>query len=67
MPIELIEAIDPDQSKSKFTRALIDNGSQRTYIMEEIVKNVKLTTGGKVKLTFLTFGATNQSQSVLSS
>ena len=35
----------------------MDTGSQRTYITEEIVKKLKLTTEGNVKLTVFTFGA----------
>ena len=53
----IIEAMDPGQSKSEITRVLMDTGSQRTYITEEIVKNLKLTTEGNVKLTVFTFGA----------
>ena len=53
----LIEAMDPVQSKSDITRVLLDTGSQRTYITEEIVKKLKLTTEGNVKLTVFTFRA----------
>ena len=46
MQIALIEAMDPGQSKSEITRVLKDTGSQRTYITEEIVKKLNLTTEG---------------------
>ena len=59
----LIEAIGPDQSKSEITRILMDTGSQRTYITEEIVKKLKFTTEGKVKLTVFTF-STNKSMEI---
>ena len=45
----------------------METGSQRTYITEEIVKNLKLATDGNVKITFLRFGAKNQKKSLLSS
>ena len=35
----------------------MDNESQRAYITEEILKKLKLTPDGNVKLTVLTFGA----------
>ena len=35
----------------------MDNGSQRAYITEEIIKKLKLTPDGNVKLTVFTFGA----------
>ena len=35
----------------------MDNGSQKTYITEEILKKLKLTPDGNVKLTVFTFGA----------
>ena len=56
MQTALIEAMDLDQSKSEIMRVLMDNGSQRTYITEEIVKKLKLTTEGNIKLTVFTFG-----------
>ena len=46
MQTALIEATDPGQSKSEITRVLKDTGSQRTYITEEIVKKLNLTTEG---------------------
>ena len=46
MQVALIEAMDPGQSKSEITRVLKDTGSQRTYITEEIVKKLNLTTEG---------------------
>ena len=46
MQTALIEAMDPGQSKSEITRVLMDTGSQRTYITEEIVKKLNLTTEG---------------------
>ena len=57
MQTALIKAKDPGQSKSEITRVLMDIGSQRTYITEEIVKKLKLTTDGNVKLTVFTFEA----------
>ena len=57
MQTALIEAMDLGQSKSEITRVLMDTGSQRTYITEEIVKKLNLTTEGNVKLTVFTFGA----------
>ena len=53
----LIEAMDPGQSKSEITNVLMDTGSQRTSITEEIVKKLNITTEGNVKLTAFTFGA----------
>ena len=41
----------------------MDTGSQRTYITEEIVKKLKFTTEGKVKLTVFTF-STNKSMEI---
>ena len=38
-------------------RVLMDTDSQRTYITERIVKKLKLTTEGNVKLTVFTFGS----------
>ena len=35
----------------------MDTVSQRTYITEEIIKKIKLTTKGNVKFTVFTFGA----------
>ena len=52
----LIEAMDPDQSKSNITGVLMDTESQRTYITKEIGKKLKHTTEVNVKLTVLTFG-----------
>ena len=57
MKTALIEAIHLGQSKSKITRVLMDTGSQRPYITEKIVKKIKLTTEGNVKLTAFKFGA----------
>ena len=52
----LIEAMDPDQSKSNITGVLMDTESQRTCITKEIGKKLKHTTEVNVKLTVLTFG-----------
>ena len=57
MQTALIEAVGPGQSKSEITRVLMDTGSQRTYITKEIIKRLKLTIEGNVKLTVFTFGA----------
>ena len=57
MQTALIEAMDPGQSKSEITRVLMDTGSQRTYISEEIVKKLKLMTECNAKLTVFTFGS----------
>ena len=57
MQTALIKAMDAGQSKSEITRVPMDTGSQRTYITEKIVKKLKLTTEGNVKLTLFTFGA----------
>ena len=57
MQIVSMEAMDPDQSKSEITKVLMDTGSQRTYITQEIIKRLKLTIEDNVKLTVFTFGA----------
>ena len=54
--IALLEAMDLDQSKLEITRVLMDIGSQRTYITEEINKKLKLPTENNVKLTVFIFG-----------
>ena len=57
MQTTLIETMDPDQSKSEIKRVVVDTGSQRTYITEEIVKKLNLATRGNVKFNVFTFGA----------
>ena len=62
MQTALIEAMHSGQSKSKITRVLVDTGSQRPYITEKIVKKIKLTTEGNVKLTVFKFGASKSKE-----
>ena len=63
MQTALNEAMDLGPSKSEIMRVLMDTGSQRTYITEEIVKKLKVTTEGNVKLNVFTFGASKPKES----
>jgi len=57
MQTALVEAMDIDQSRSETTRIMMDTGSQRTYVTEDIVKKLGLQPEGTDKLTVFTFGA----------
>ena len=47
----LVETTSTDQMLSEVTRVLMDTGSNRTYVTEEIVNKVKLQTHESNKLT----------------
>ena len=56
MQTTLVEATSTDQMLSEVTRVLMDTGSSRTYVTEEIVNKLKLKTYESNKLTIYTFG-----------
>ncbi|MEM7375589.1 MAG: reverse transcriptase domain-containing protein [Bacteroidota bacterium] len=56
MQTALVEAMDGEESCSETTRVLMDTGSSRTYITEELVEKLKLRTEDKNRLTVYTFG-----------
>ena len=56
MQTALIEAMDGDESTSETTRVLMDTGSSRTYITQDLVEKLKLKTEDKNRLTVFTFG-----------
>ena len=55
MQTALVEATSTDQMISEVTRVLMDTGSSRTYVTEEIVNKLKLKTHESNKLTIYTF------------
>jgi len=50
MQTALVEAMDIEQSRSETTRIMMDTGSQRTYVTEDIVKKLGLQPEGTDKL-----------------
>ena len=62
----LIEAMEPDQSKSEITRIFMSTCSKKTYI-KEIVKKLKLTTKVKSNSPYSRLEQANQRKSSLPS
>ena len=56
MQTALVEALPTDESKSEVTRILMDTGSSRTYITEDIVNRLGLKPLENDKLSVYTFG-----------
>ena len=57
MQTALVEAVSLDESRHEPVRILLDTGSHRTYITEDLVKKLRLRTEGKNKMTVFTFGS----------
>ena len=57
MQTALVEVMDPAETKSQVTRILMDTGSQRTYVTEEVARKLSVQPEGKEKLSIYTFGA----------
>lgn len=55
MQTALIEVMDQEELRSEVTRVLMDTRS-RTYVTEELVKNLNLKTEHSNRLTVYTFG-----------
>ena len=58
MQTAMVEVMPPDESTSKFMRVLMDAGSNRTYVIEEIVRRLKFKPTQSDKLTIFTHGIT---------
>ena len=56
MQTALVEAMSTDHLKTEVTRVLMDTGSSRTYITEEIAKRLNLEAKESNDLTIFTFG-----------
>jgi len=56
MQTALIEAVSPDESRRELVRILLDTGSHRTYITEELTKQLGLKMEG-IDITVFTFGS----------
>ena len=56
MQTALVEAMSTDHSSSEVARLLMDTGSSRTYVTEDIVKRLNLQSNESSKLTIHTFG-----------
>ena len=57
MQTALVGAVSLDESRHEPVRILLDTGSHRTYITEDLVKKLRLRTEGKNKITVFTFGS----------
>ena len=57
MQTALVEVMDPAETQSQVTRILMDTGSQRTYVTEEVARQLNIQPEGKEKLSIYTFGA----------
>ena len=64
MQTALVEAMDQEESKSEVTRILMDTGSSRTYVTEDVVRKLKLKFQGSDKLTVHTFGVSKPKEIV---
>jgi len=56
MQTAMVEVMPPDESASEVTRVLMDTGSSRTYVTEDIVTRLKLKPTEPDRLTIHTFG-----------
>lgn len=56
MQTALIEVLDQEETHAETTRVLMDTGSSRTYITEELVDKLKLKPESENRLTVYTFG-----------
>ena len=56
MQAAMVKVMPPYESTFEVTRVLMDSGSSRTYVTEEIVKRLKLEPTESDKLTIFTFG-----------
>ena len=56
MQTAMVEVTNPVNEASERTRLLLDCGSQRSYITEDLAKKLRLETIGKNHLTLNTFG-----------
>ena len=57
MQTALVEVMDPAETQSQVTRILMDTGSQRTYVTEEVTTQPNVQPEGQKKLSIYTFGA----------
>ena len=58
MQTATVDLVNPFCEKIETTRLLLDCGSQRSYITEDLAKRLKLNSTGKNYLTIYTFGTT---------
>ena len=56
MQTAMVELMPPHESTSEVMGVLVDTGSSRTYVTEEIVKRLKSKPTESDKLTIFTFG-----------
>ena len=56
MQAAMVKVMPPYESTFEVTRVLMDSGSSRTYVTEEIVKRLKLEPTESDKLSIFTFG-----------
>ena len=57
MQTALVEVMDPAETQSQVTRILMDTSSQRTYVAEEVARQLNVQPEQKEKLSIYTFGA----------
>ena len=58
MQTALADTVNLDTSKKQYTRLLLDCGSQRTYISQDLVNKLQLVFNNIEILTVFTFGST---------
>ena len=56
MQTAFVEAMDQEELHSEVTRVLMDSGSSRTYVREELVKRLNIETEHSNRRTIYTFG-----------
>ena len=57
MQTALVETDNTDQTRKYITRIIMDTGSQRTYISQDMVNKLKIKPVGTYTFTVFTFGA----------
>ena len=65
MQTALVEAINPNEQYKEPVRILLDTGSHRTYITEELADKLQLKPEGTNSITLFTFG-TNKPKDIVS-
>ena len=59
MQTTLTEVSNTSSTSTEQIRVLLDSGSQRTYITEELAKTLMLEGGGEQEIHLVTFGSTS--------
>ena len=59
MQTALTEVSNTNSTRTEQIRVLLDSGSQRTYITEELAKSLMLEGGDEQEIHLVTFGSTS--------